>query len=197
MDSASGAVYVPGIGQYRSGVGRCISIKEDMLVATLRSSRRLGSWVFIACVAACQMAVSGMAADPADTRRVPQPPRTLMRLPGWIESMDAARPANPGPSAADTRRPKTFGMRLVGGWAELADKADEPTTEPAAQPSTETVTEPASLPAVDPVSQQPVKPSAKPAATTAAASSGSLRRPAPRPDPPPWPRRCTKKHRIA
>lgn len=174
MDSASGAVYVPVIGQYRSGVGRCISIKEDMLVATLRSSRRLGSWVFIACVAACQMAVSGMAADPADTRRVPQPPRTLMRLPGWIESMDAARPANPGPSAADTRRPKTFGMRLVGGWAELADKADEPTTEPAAQPSTETVTEPASLPAVEPVSQQPAQPSAKPAATTAAAAPAAL-----------------------
>ena len=121
--------------------GGSSSFKEDILVAMLRISRALDLRFLIVCAGAIGLSVCGTAAEPTAADKSAAPPRTLMRLPTWIESL-GDRFARPGPQPALPAEPArepaaavpAASARLTGGWTDLAEPA-APQADAAAVPA--------------------------------------------------------------
>ena len=110
-------------------------------MAMLRISRALDLRFLIVCAGAIGLSVCGTAAEPTAADKPAAPPRTLMRLPTWIESL-GDRFARPGPQPAlpaePAREPAAAvpapSARLTGGWTDLAEPA-APQADAAAVPA--------------------------------------------------------------
>ena len=98
-------------------------------MAMLRSSRALDSRFLIACVGAIALSVCATAAEPPAAEKTAAPPRTLMRLPTWIESLGersarkSQQPVQPAQESAQepASAVSQIAATLTGGWKELTD----------------------------------------------------------------------------
>ena len=114
-----------GKPRFRSSSGggeraaRMNTVKEDFSVTMLRCPRaRLVPLLFVGMTAAGL--TLGRAAEPTASAGKAMPPRPLMRLPDWIESI-GGRDRQPVRSPAAPAAPSA--TVLTGGWTELADEA--------------------------------------------------------------------------
>ena len=108
-------------------------------MAMLRSSRALDSRFLIACVGAIALSVCATAAEPPAAEKTAAPPRTLMRLPTWIESLGersarkSQQPVQPAQESAQepASAVSQIAATLTGGWKELTDDQNHSDVEQA------------------------------------------------------------------
>ncbi len=121
-----------------------------------RRSRACLLRFLIVGAAAAGLASAGRAGEPAGVDAKALPPRPLMRLPDWIESI-GGRDRQPSKSTAAPAAPSA--TVLTGGWTELADEAAAKADRDQAQAAADATSPAKSLP--DPESSVPTSESAQ------------------------------------